>query len=225
MHWRPVRLPPLVAGEAGTPSWWLGAAVAAGTAAGMLWLAVRARTARPRLTAALEQALGPQAVAQRRRRKPCPLVRLLVLPLVSYRFDVRRVANLRYGRAGRGHLLDVYLPRSETENAPLLVYLHGGGFRVGSKNPGGHPLLYGLADRSWVCVSVNYRLGGGLDYADRLTTSGRSCGGCARTPPPTGPIGRRCSLPAAPPGPIWWRRPRSPEVVRAGQTAGGPPPR
>ncbi|MFF0222915.1 hypothetical protein [Streptomyces sp. NPDC004629] len=60
-------LPPLLAGETGTPSWWLGAGVAAGTAAGLLVLVVRARTARPRLTTALRQALGPQAVPQRRR--------------------------------------------------------------------------------------------------------------------------------------------------------------
>jgi acetyl esterase/lipase len=161
-------VPPLVDGETGTPSWWLGAGVTAGTAAGLLWLAVRARTARPRLTAALRQALGPQAAPRRQRRGPWPLVHLLILPLISYRFDVRRVGNLRYGDGGRGHLLDVYLRRSGTQNAPVLVYLHGGGFRVGSKRLGAHHLLYTLAGRGWVCVSANYRLGGGLDYADRL---------------------------------------------------------
>ncbi|MEU2623061.1 alpha/beta hydrolase [Streptomyces sp. NPDC007157] len=161
-------VPPLSAGETGTLSWWPGAGVAAGTAAGLLVLAVRARTARPRLTTALRQALGPLAVAQQRRRGLWPTARLLVLPLVSYRFDVRRVANLRYGEAGRGHLLDVYVPRTGTANAPVLVYLHGGGFRIGSKMIGARPLFYRLASRGWVCVSANYRLGGRLDYADRL---------------------------------------------------------
>jgi acetyl esterase/lipase len=161
-------VPPLVAGEAGTPTWWLGAGVTAGTAAGVLVLAVRARTARPRLTAALQRALGPQVVPQRRRRGLWPLMRLLVLPLISYRLDVRRAANLRYGDAGRGHLLDVYVSRSGAANAPVLVYLHGGGFRIGSKMFGARPLLYQLASRGWVCVSANYRLGGGLDYAERL---------------------------------------------------------
>ncbi|MEW1776612.1 alpha/beta hydrolase [Streptomyces sp. NPDC086777] len=161
-------LPPLLAGETGTLSWWLGAGTAAGTAAGLLVLAVRARTARPRLTTALRQALGPQAVAPRDSRGLWSIVRLLVLPLISYRFDVRRVANLRYGDAGRGHLLDVYVPRAGTANAPVLVYLHGGAFRMGSKMIGARPLLYRLAGRGWVCVSANYRLGGRLDYADRL---------------------------------------------------------
>jgi acetyl esterase/lipase len=161
-------VPPLVAGETATPSWWLGTGLATGTAAGVLWLAVRARTAGPRLTAALQRALGPRAVPRRRRHGVWPLVRLLVLPLVSYRFGVRRVANVRYGDGGRGHLLDVYRPRSGARNAPVLVYLHGGGFRIGSKLLGARPLLYRLAGRGWVCVSANYRLGGGLDYADRL---------------------------------------------------------
>ncbi|MEV7323831.1 alpha/beta hydrolase [Streptomyces sp. NPDC093970] len=161
-------IPPLTAGETGTLSWWLGAGVAAGTAVGLLALAVRTRTARPRLTTALRQALGPAAVARQRRRGLWPTVRLLVLPLISYRFDVRRVANLRYGEAGRGHLLDVYVPRAGTANAPVLVYLHGGGFRMGSKMIGARPLLYRLAGQGWVCVSANYRLSGRLRYADRL---------------------------------------------------------
>ncbi|MFJ6836026.1 alpha/beta hydrolase [Streptomyces sp. NPDC091209] len=161
-------VPPLLAGETGTRSWWLGAGVAAGTAAGVLWLAVRTRTARPRLTAALRRALGPQAVPQRRRHGLRRLVRLLVLPLISYRFTVRRAADVRYGDGGRGHLLDVYLPRSGTRSAPVLVYLHGGGFRFGSKMIGARPLFYRLAGRGWVCVSANYRLGRGLDHADRL---------------------------------------------------------
>lgn len=161
-------VPPLSAGETGTPSWWLGAGVAAGTALALLVLAVRARTARPRLRGALRQALGPHAAPLRPRHGLSLLARLLLLPLVSYRFDVRRVANLRYGDAGRGHLLDVYVPRRGAAKAPVLVYLHGGGFRIGSKTIGARPLFYRLAGRGWVCVSANYRLSGRLDYADRL---------------------------------------------------------
>ena len=40
----------------------------------------------------------------------------------------------------------------------MLIYLHGGGFRIGSKMLGAHPLLYRLASHGWVCVSANYRL-------------------------------------------------------------------
>ncbi|WP_232792468.1 alpha/beta hydrolase [Actinacidiphila yeochonensis] len=164
-------VPVLVGGDVGAPGWWVAVGVAAGTAAGLAVLAARARTARPCLTAALRDALGPGAVPEREargRRGRLPLLRLLFLPLVSYRFGVRRVADVRYGDAGRGHLLDVYVPRSGVTNAPVLVYLHGGGFRVGGKMLGARPLLYRLAGQGWVCVSANYRLGRGLRYADRL---------------------------------------------------------
>ncbi|WP_411106618.1 alpha/beta hydrolase [Streptomyces sp. cmx-4-9] len=161
-------LPALTSGSTGTPAWWLGAGTAAATAAGLLALAVRTRTARPRLEAALRQALGPRTVDPRPRPGLRRLLRLLVLPLVSYRPGVRRTAGLRYGDAGRGHLLDVYAPRSGARDAPVLLYLHGGGFRTGSRLLGARPLFHRLAGRGWVCVSADYRLGGSLTYADRL---------------------------------------------------------
>ena len=48
--------------------------------------------------------------------------------------------------------------RRRRTDAPVLVYLHGGGFRMGSKMLGAHPLLYRLAAEGWVCVSADYRL-------------------------------------------------------------------
>jgi acetyl esterase/lipase len=51
--------------------------------------------------------------------------------------------------------------------APVLVYLHGGGFRMGSKMLGARPLIYRLAARGWVCVSADYRLVR-AGYADQL---------------------------------------------------------
>lgn len=163
-------VPSLVGGEVGAPGWWLAVGVAAGTAAGLIVLAARAGTARPTLTAALRQTLGPQAVPGRGpgRYGRLRLLRILCLPLISYRFGIRRVADIRYGDAGRGHLLDVYVRRSGAVDAPVLIYLHGGGFRIGSKMIGARPLLYGLASQGWVCVSANYRLGRDVRYADRL---------------------------------------------------------
>jgi len=155
---------PVLAGDVGTPGWWLGVALTACPAAGLVALAVRARTARPALTAALDRAFGPAPV----RRHRLPLLRILLFPFVSYRVDVRRVRNLRYGDAGRGHLLDVYHGRSRRRGSPVLVYLHGGGLRIGNKMIGGRPLLYRLASRGWVCVSANYRLGHHARYADQL---------------------------------------------------------
>jgi acetyl esterase/lipase len=115
------------------------------------------------LTAALDAAFGPGP----HRRTPTPWPRLLV-PFVSYRRGVRRIRNLRYGTVpGRGQLLDVYLARDRPAPAPVLVYLHGGGFAIGNKMIGGRPLLYRLAAHGWISVSANYRLRRAT-YADQL---------------------------------------------------------
>lgn len=159
----------LAAGYAGMPLWWLSIGAVAVPVTVLIALAVRARTARPALTAALRQGLGdhcPQSAVLRRSR--IPLIRVLFLPVISYRPDVRRFRNLRYGDAGRGHLLDVYASRRPPQGAPVLIYLHGGGFRIGSKMLGARPLLYRLASHGWVCVSANYRLSRRALYGDRV---------------------------------------------------------
>ena len=51
--------------------------------------------------------------------------------------------------------------------APVLVYLHGGAFRMGSKSLGAHPLLYRFAVEGWVCISADYRLFR-AEYSDQL---------------------------------------------------------
>ena len=50
--------------------------------------------------------------------------------------------------------LDLHLP-AETKNAPLVVYIHGGGWQGGSKN--GCPLTW-LTDHGYAVASISYRL-------------------------------------------------------------------
>ncbi|MFB7450945.1 alpha/beta hydrolase [Streptomyces sp. NPDC056194] len=159
-------LPTLVGTTAWTPGWWIATGVVAVPAAVLTALAVRARTARPVLDAALRDAIGPGQPRHRRFRPP--LVRILFLPFLSFRPDVRRVRNIRYGDAGRGQLLDVYVGRSAPEGAPVLIYLHGGAFRTGGKMLGARALLHRMAAEGWVCVSADYRLRRHARYADQL---------------------------------------------------------
>jgi acetyl esterase/lipase len=93
---------------------------------------------------------------------------VLFAPFIAWRPDVRRVRNVRYGDRGRGNLLDVYVKRNGPHHAPVLIYLHGGGFRIGSKLLGARPLLYRLASQGWMCVSANYPLGRQAAYAERV---------------------------------------------------------
>jgi acetyl esterase/lipase len=149
----------------GSAWWWLAVGLTTVDALMLARIALRARSARPVLSTALEGAFGPDAV-------PLPTRpswwRILLLPFVAWRPDVRRVRNRRYGPARRGHRLDVYVSRRrQRSGAPVLVYIHGGGFVMGSKMLGARPLLYRLAAQGWVCISVDYRLFG-VDYREQL---------------------------------------------------------
>jgi acetyl esterase/lipase len=135
--------------------WWLVAGFAAADVLLLARIAGRARSARPALCAAFRAVYGPGGAPRYTR----PAWWRFALPIVSWRPDVRRVRNRRYGPARRGNRLDVYLSRRRRRpGAPVLVYVHGGAFVMGTKLIGAHPLLYRLAAQGWVCVSVDYRL-------------------------------------------------------------------
>lgn len=166
----------LVAGTSGTllnPQWGFWWALTAGCTAlvtMMLGLILgRAGTTRRTLSTALQDTYGPRGAVPRTRPA---WWRIVLLPIVSWRPDVRRIRNRRYGPARIGNLLDVYIPRhrASAAPAPVLVYFHGGGlggFGVGDKALFAHAMLYRLAARGWICVSANYRMYG-VRYADQL---------------------------------------------------------
>jgi acetyl esterase/lipase len=148
----------------GSPVFWIGLGLAVLASAGLAVLRRRASGTGPALERALDEGLGSgwrdgvgAELAARLRRRPS-LASVLVAP-VSFRLHgVRRIANVRYGPARRGNLLDLYLDRSGRSGRPTLVYLHGGAFRFGSKRFGARHLLYRLASHGWLCISANYRL-------------------------------------------------------------------
>jgi acetyl esterase/lipase len=150
-----------------SPVFWLGLVLHAVAAAGLVVLARREHGTGPALERGLDEGLGPgwrdsvdEALVARIRRRPS-LVRILLAPISFRRLGVERIANVRYGPARRGNLLDLYRlrpDRSDDSDRPTLVYLHGGAFRAGSKRFGARHLLYRLAADGWVCISANYRL-------------------------------------------------------------------
>ena len=144
--------------------WWVVVVIALLDVAVLVQLGLRMRFARPVLAASLEEAFGPGAAPRFTR----PVWwRVFVLPFMSWQPDVRRVADRQYG-PDRRQRLDLYLPRrTPRPGAPVLLYLHPGGFRIGSKVLGGQPMFYRLAAQGWVVASANYRLGR-ADYAQQL---------------------------------------------------------
>ena len=85
--------------------------------------------------------------------------------LIFDKFDT--ISNIQYGSAinikgvEEKLFLDVYSPSNDViKKRPLVVFLHGGGFKNGDKAQG-YPLTFckGLVKRGFVASSINYRLG------------------------------------------------------------------
>jgi acetyl esterase/lipase len=161
-------------GDISSVGGWAAVGLAALTTAALAVLAWRGLQARPALERAMAEALGadwraaidPGLAARLRRR--LPLVRILLLPLSRRGRGVERVANIRYGDAGRRNLLDLYRSRARPSGGPVLIHLHGGGYTRGRKNSQSLPLLYRLASQGWVCVSANYRLRPAVQHPEHL---------------------------------------------------------
>ena len=60
--------------------------------------------------------------------------------------------------AGRKLPLDLYRPAKATAATPLVIWIHGGGWRSGTKNNPGPSLI--LLERGYAVASVEYRLSG-----------------------------------------------------------------
>lgn len=83
---------------------------------------------------------------------------------------VRVTRNIDYwGDGDRRHRLDVYHSRLDPrENAPVVVYVHGGAWVIGDKREQGKPMMFELVARGWVCVAINYRLSPKAVWPDQI---------------------------------------------------------
>jgi len=68
--------------------------------------------------------------------------------------------NPSAGIKAKYHRFDFYEPEADSSTArPLIIWLHGGGFKFGKKTSGGLPLWSKtFAARGYVCAALNYRL-------------------------------------------------------------------
>lgn len=85
--------------------------------------------------------------------------------VVSYPGGVIALADVVYSTVEgyRPMILDVYLPPERGERKPLIVYVHGGGWRGGHTRQSGAfadfpAVLAELASRGYVVASIEYRL-------------------------------------------------------------------
>jgi len=79
----------------------------------------------------------------------------------------RVIHDLVYGKAGvRELLLDLYLPEEETSSRlPVIVFIHGGGWRMGSKD---RCPAADMAAKGYAVASVGYRLSGEATFPAQI---------------------------------------------------------
>ena len=106
----------------------------------------------------------------------------------------------------RASRLDIYRPRGDLSNAPVLFHIHGGGWTIGNKEQQGLPLMNQIASRGWVCVTANYRLAPKHPWPAQILDAKKAFAWTSNTSRTTAAT-RRSSPPAAPPvatSPHWW---------------------
>ena len=78
---------------------------------------------------------------------------------------------------------DLYRPRTATAGAPMLVYVHGGGWVLGFRRWQGRVLIRRLVRSGWVCVSVQYRLSPWATWPDHIVDVKRAIAWAKRMAP------------------------------------------
>ncbi len=154
---------------------WLGLGITVCSWAGLLLHQRRAMQAPAVLEAALRAGLGDgyfQAIDQDLAGKLPDRVRFgeLVRPFRFKDRRVERISDISYGPAGKRNLLDIYrlADTGGVQSMPVLLQVHGGGWVYGHKQQQALPLMFHLAARGWICVSINYRLGPRATWPDPI---------------------------------------------------------
>jgi acetyl esterase/lipase len=140
---------------------WVGLGVAVVSCAGLLRLAVVAHGAGALVDEALATAAGGPVDVEGWQPVPAWNRWWRLVIAVPFRLrGIRRVRNVDYwGDGNYRHKLDILSRRSVLpEQAPVLVYIHGGAWVMGDKRQQGIPMMHELVQRGWVCVAINYRL-------------------------------------------------------------------
>lgn len=88
---------------------------------------------------------------------------------------VRIETDVPYG-PGTFHRMDIQYPEDRRTAHPMLIQIHGGGWRRGNKEREGRPLTHYLAGRGWICASINYRLSPAATFPDHLEDVKRAIG-------------------------------------------------
>ena len=139
----------------------------------LLWLIHRRNVAsEPHFEEPLREALGDDYEAIAAQSQPARRRRQVGVPpneLIRRRY-VEKAGTVQYGPHPRVNLADVWrctdLPRDG--KAPVLLQVPGGAWAIGMRRPQAYPLLSHMAERGWVCVSIDYRVSPRHTWPDHI---------------------------------------------------------
>ncbi len=150
---------------------WLGLAVAVADWVGLLGLGIAGRRAAGVTAAALDEVRAGAFPIPTEPLAPTWGRWWRLTRAIPFRSRVVQATyNVDYWGDGiRRHRLDVYRSRpAPPEQAPVMVYIHGGAWVIGDKREQGRPMMYELVARGWVCVAINYRLSPKATWPDHI---------------------------------------------------------
>lgn len=140
----------------------------------LLWLIHRRNVAsQPHFEEPLREALGEdyeqianRSQPARRRRTP---VGVWPHDLIRRRY-VEKTSTVQYGPHGRVNRADIWRRADLVGDgkAPVLLQVPGGAWAIGMRRPQAYPLLSYMADRGWVCVSIDYRVSPRNTWPDHI---------------------------------------------------------
>jgi acetyl esterase/lipase len=139
----------------------------------LLWLIQhRNMASEPFFEEPLREALGDDYKTIAAQSQPARRRRLIGVPpneLIRRRY-VEKADTVQYGPHPRVNVADIWrrhdLPRDG--KAPVLLQVPGGAWAIGMRRPQAYPLLSHLAERGWVCVSIDYRVSPRHTWPDHI---------------------------------------------------------
>ena len=112
-----------------------------------------------------EQIAAQSQPARRRRTQ----IGVLPTDLVRRRY-VEKAGTVQYGPHGRANRADIWrradLPRDG--KAPVLLQVPGGAWAIGMRRPQSYAMLSHMAERGWVCLSIDYRVSPKNTWPDHI---------------------------------------------------------
>ncbi len=90
-------------------------------------------------------------------------------PFAFKRETIKRERDIVYHALDTSDLhLDIFSPKAELENAPVLLQIHGGAWILGKRGQQALPLMTQMTENGWICVDVQYRLSPAATFPDHI---------------------------------------------------------